>query len=117
MLDAEEVGVVQVAVGGMHCAALTRDGQVLTWGVNDSRALGRNTYWEPEEHLDKDATDLNPLESTPAPAEGLGDLELGIAQVAATDNATFVLTKSGLVYGWGTFFVRPPLACTYCIMR
>jgi alpha-tubulin suppressor-like RCC1 family protein len=104
-LDADHEGVVQVAVGGMLCAALTHDGRVLTWGVNDSRALGRNTHWEPPAQLDENSTWLNPLESTPAPAEGLDGLESGIAQVAVTDNATFVLTESGLVYGWGTFIV------------
>lgn len=105
LLDGDDVGVVQVAVGGKHCAALTHDGRVLTWGVNNSRALGRNTNWEPPKQLPNDTVDLNPLESTPAPVEGLEGLESSIAQVAATDNATFVLTKSGLVYGWGTFFV------------
>ncbi|KAG5995851.1 hypothetical protein E4U43_002954 [Claviceps pusilla] len=105
LLRAEEVGVVQVAVGGRHCAALTHDGRVLTWGVNDSRALGRNTAWERHKDImvDKDVTDLNPLESVPLPAEGLSRLGLSITQVAATDNATFALTDSGLVYGWGTF--------------
>jgi alpha-tubulin suppressor-like RCC1 family protein len=48
---------------------------------------------------------LNPLESKPTLVEGLEVLESGIAQVAVTDDATFVLTKAGLVYGWGTFVV------------
>ncbi|TWU74397.1 hypothetical protein ED733_002695 [Metarhizium rileyi] len=105
LLNADDAGIVQVAVGGRHCAALTHDGRVLTWGVNDSRALGRNTTkWEPPERREEDMTELNPLESTPAPAEGLEKLGSDIAQVAATDNATFVLTKSGLgsdgVYGF-----------------
>lgn len=105
LLNAEDVGIVQVAVGSIHCAALTHDGRVLTWGVNDSRALGRSTKCDPPVQPDKDVTDLNPLESTPAPVEGLEKLGSDITQVAVTDNATFVLTRSGLVYGWGTFFV------------
>ncbi|KFG79981.1 putative Ran exchange factor Prp20/Pim1 [Metarhizium anisopliae] len=104
LLNAEDVGIVQVAVGSVHCAALTHDGRVLTWGVNDSRALGRSTKCDPPVQPDKDVTDLNPLESTPAPVEGLEKLGSDITQVAVTDNATFVLTRSGLVYGWGTFF-------------
>ncbi|KAG6032291.1 hypothetical protein E4U41_007263 [Claviceps citrina] len=104
LLRAEHVGVVQVAVGGRHCVALTHDGHVLTWGSNDSRALGRDTAWErAEDARAQDAVGLNPLESTPLPAEGLSHMGLTIAQVAATDNATFALTDSGLVYGWGTF--------------
>lgn len=46
LLDAEKVGVVQLSAGGMHVAALTFDGKVLTWGVNDNYALGRDTPWE-----------------------------------------------------------------------
>jgi regulator of chromosome condensation len=30
----------------MHCAALTYDNKILTWGVNDLGALGRNTTWD-----------------------------------------------------------------------
>jgi Regulator of chromosome condensation (RCC1) repeat len=43
------VQVVQIACGGMHTAALTADGGVWTWGVNDEGALGRFTagdLWE-----------------------------------------------------------------------
>ncbi|KAG5974843.1 hypothetical protein E4U55_008002 [Claviceps digitariae] len=105
LLRAEEVGVVQMAVGGRHCAALTHDGRVLTWGFNESRALGRTTAGAlaKDAIVDTDANDLNTLESIPLPAEGLSHRGLRIAQVAATDNATFALTNSGLVYGWGTF--------------
>ena len=39
----ETVGVVQLAAGGMHCVALTHDNRILTWGVNDLGALGRDT--------------------------------------------------------------------------
>jgi regulator of chromosome condensation len=104
LLSPETVGVVQVAVGGMHCAVLTHDGQVLTWGVNDSKALGRDTKWEAPDELPDDMTDLNPLESTPAPVKGLDSLDSPVVQVVACDGATFVLTAAGNVYGWGTFY-------------
>ncbi|TLS21987.1 uncharacterized protein PpBr36_09196 [Pyricularia pennisetigena] len=100
-----KTGVVQVAVGGMHAAALTRDGRVLTWGVNDNKALGRDTEWqEPPEGLPDDVADLNPLESSPSavvfPASAG---RVCIVQVAACDSATFALTDDGQVYGWGSF--------------
>lgn len=38
--------VLQVVAGGMHGAALTSDGSVWTWGVNDEGALGRQTLCE-----------------------------------------------------------------------
>ncbi|KAM4060129.1 regulator of chromosome condensation (RCC1) repeat domain-containing protein [Hirsutella rhossiliensis] len=103
LLNPVSVGVVQLAVGGMHCAALTHDGRVLTWGVNDSKALGRDTTTPPASP-DAAETDLQSLESTPMEVTGLSDLGHVFTQVVATDNATFVLTATGLVYGWGTFF-------------
>ncbi|KAI1396894.1 regulator of chromosome condensation 1/beta-lactamase-inhibitor protein II [Hypoxylon fuscum] len=109
-------GVVAIACGGMHAIALTRDQTVLTWGVNDDKALGRDTFWEggtrsvdkddddDDDDDDEDETGLNPRESTPGPVD-LGLLPEGtkITQVAATDSASFVLTDDGWVYGWGTF--------------
>ena len=71
----DKVGVVQVATGGMHVVALTHNNSILTWGVNDQGALGRDTTWEgglrdldEEEDSDDEADDngLNPHESTPA---------------------------------------------------
>lgn len=44
-LSASKVSVVHVAVGGMHAAALTHDGLIYTWGLNDNGALGRDTTW------------------------------------------------------------------------
>jgi regulator of chromosome condensation len=114
LLDARTVGVVQIAVGGMHCIALTHDNQIITWGVNDNGALGRDTMWEaPERDIsdedseeDDDDSGLNPKESTPT-AISAGSFDTGavFVQVAATDSASFALTEEGSVYSWGTFRV------------
>ncbi|KAI9721096.1 MAG: hypothetical protein M1812_002577 [Candelaria pacifica] len=112
LLDADKVGVVQVAVGGMHVAALTHNNQVLTWGVNDQGALGRDTTWEGrmrEESADSGSEDgsdsgMNPHECTPGTVSNTyfpGDTK--IVELAASDSATFALTDDGFVYGWGTF--------------
>ncbi|OTB02210.1 hypothetical protein M426DRAFT_13790 [Hypoxylon sp. CI-4A] len=105
-------GVVALACGGMHCVALTHDQTVLTWGVNDDKALGRDTNWDggvrdidaEEDDEDEDDTGVNPHESTPGRVD-LSILSEGtqISQVAATDSASFILTDDGWVYGWGTF--------------
>ncbi|KAI1503463.1 regulator of chromosome condensation 1/beta-lactamase-inhibitor protein II [Biscogniauxia marginata] len=96
----------------MHVVALTHDQKILTWGVNDDKALGRDTTWTggtkdvdaTSDDGDDDDTGINPNESTP------GEVDLAafpegtvFVQVAATDSASFVLTDEGLVYGWGTF--------------
>ncbi|RDA88111.1 hypothetical protein CP532_6819 [Ophiocordyceps camponoti-leonardi (nom. inval.)] len=112
-LSAKDVGVVQIACGGMHAVALTRDNVILTWGVNDNGALGRDTTWSgglrdvdasDDSDSENEESGLNPLESTPT-AVSADHFAPGtkFAQVAACDSATFVLTEDGRVYGWGTF--------------
>lgn len=112
--DATKLHVVQLSCGGQHTAALTADNQIVTWGSNDNGALGRDSTWEGDmrdidagsDSDDDDEGDLNPYESTPTPIPG-EHFPPGttFAQVAAGDSCTFVLTDTGLVYGWGTFRV------------
>ena len=120
-LSASSVGVVQIATGGMHCVALTNDNKILTWGVNDHGALGRDTQWnggwkeidgkDQGEDSDNSESELNPKESTPtAIDDSCFPTNTVFTQVAAGDNATFALTEEGLVYGWGTFKVSHPLS-------
>ncbi|MCJ1472692.1 hypothetical protein MMC13_001341 [Lambiella insularis] len=110
-LSAAEVGVVQIAVGGMHVAALTHDNKILTWGVNDQGALGRDTAYEgnlrdidDDSESEVDNTGINPRESTPT-AASMENVPEGtvFTQVAAGDSVTFALTDDGYVYGCGTF--------------
>ena len=120
-------GIVQVACGGMHVAALTQDNKILTWGVNDQGALGRDTTWDgglrdvsendkeesdDDESDDDDDTGMNPKESTPAEVDTSNIPENTTwVQLVASDSATFALTTTGQVYGWGTFRVslrHPP---------
>ena len=116
-LAASSVGVVQVATGGMHCVALTNDNRILTWGVNDHGALGRDTQWnggwkeidgkDGDGDSDESEPELNPKESTPTPVDdSCFPAGTVFTQVAAGDNATLALTEEGLVYGWGTFKVN-----------
>lgn len=116
-LDATKVGVVQVATGGMHTVVLTKDNKILTWGVNDQGALGRDTTWDgglrdadadaegsDSDSDDDDDTGLNPHESTPGEIDTAGVVPgTRFVQVVASDSASFALTEDGRVYGWGTF--------------
>ena len=115
LLSAKDVGVVQIATGGMHVAALTHDNKILTWGVNDSGALGRNTNWDgglkdmdDNDSDDSDDSDsgLNPYESTPTqvPASNFPE-GTHFVKLSAGDSHTLALTDDGLVYGWGVFRV------------
>lgn len=110
-LSARKVGVVHIAVGGMHAAVLNLDGLIYTWGVNDQGALGMDTKWEKgangEMDVDDDDTvDLNPLECTPMqiPRERFPS-DTVFTQLACGDSTTFALTDDGEVWGWGTIRV------------
>lgn len=115
LLPAETVGVVQIACGGMHSVALTKDNKILTWGVNDQGALGRDTTWDGGLR-DADAEDnednqnafesLNPIECTPTEVNTKNIIEgTKFTKVVASDSASFALTEHGRLYGWGTFRV------------
>ncbi|KAI9751717.1 MAG: ornithine carbamoyltransferase [Chaenotheca gracillima] len=112
LLDAETVGAVHIAAGGMHCVALTEDQNILTWGVNDDGALGRDTTRNSSTQSadavsddEDDDEDLNPRETAPGIVlpEFFGRTRKRFAHVAATDSASFALTMKGMVYGCGTF--------------
>ena len=115
LLSAEQVGVVHLACGGMHVAALTHDNKILTWGVNDQGALGRDTMWEgglkdmdenDSDDSDKSDSGLNPAESNPTAVPTSSFPEgTQFVKLAAGDSHTLALTDDGHVYGWGTFRV------------
>ncbi|KAJ4377368.1 hypothetical protein N0V83_000193 [Neocucurbitaria cava] len=107
--------VVRVATGGMHVVALTKDNKILTWGVNDNGALGRDTSNADVKMRDLDADDsdsdsedetggLNDLESTPtAVSSDYFPEDTIFVDIAAGDSCSFALTTEGAIYGWGTF--------------
>lgn len=107
--------VVRIATGGMHVVALTQDNKILTWGVNDNGALGRDTTEADVKMRDVDADDsdsdsedgtggLNNLESTPtAVSSEYFPEDTTFVDVAAGDSCSFALTTEGAIYGWGTF--------------
>lgn len=119
--DPAKYHVVQLDCGGMHTIALTKDNKIVTWGVNDKGALGRDTAWEgglrdadaSDSDSESEDGDLNPKESTPTdiPASAFPE-GTKFVQVSAGDSCSFALTDTGLIYGWGTFLVGL-CACTF----
>ncbi|KAF1959635.1 RCC1/BLIP-II [Byssothecium circinans] len=107
------MNVVKVATGGMHVVALTQDNKILTWGVNDNGALGRDTSAvdAPMRDIDADDSDsedesggLNELEAAPTAISNEHFPEdTTFVDVVAGDSCSFALTTEGAVYGWGTF--------------
>ncbi|CCC07650.1 hypothetical protein SMACR_01218 [Sordaria macrospora] len=81
----DEEDIVDIACGNNHCLALTDDNRVMSWGSNDHGALGRVT------HLPRNINHLAIERNTV------------FTQVAVSDHASFALTETGQVYGWGAF--------------
>ncbi|KAK5898983.1 hypothetical protein CesoFtcFv8_008507 [Champsocephalus esox] len=78
--------VSQVACGSHHAVALTKDGQVYTWGQGSRGQLGlgeRQPSTESPQHL-------NSLSAVP------------LVQVAAGGGQSFALSVSGAVFSWGS---------------
>ncbi|KAF9182859.1 hypothetical protein BGZ51_004374 [Haplosporangium sp. Z 767] len=81
-LNDEEI--VDISAGGLHNMALSSEGKLWSWGVNDQKTLGRSGD-----------------EYTALPVEGLDHVK--IVRVACSDSLTVALTEEGAVYTWGTF--------------
>uniref|UniRef100_A0A673NEG1 HECT domain-containing protein n=1 Tax=Sinocyclocheilus rhinocerous TaxID=307959 RepID=A0A673NEG1_9TELE len=77
--------VIQIACGDHHSMALTKDGQVLVWGENSHGQLG----------LRKD----HPGSPSAQHVQSLSGIPL--AQISAGGDHSFVLSLSGVVFGWG----------------
>ncbi|XP_061102038.1 probable E3 ubiquitin-protein ligase HERC3 isoform X1 [Conger conger] len=77
--------ISQVMCGNQHCIALSKDGQLFTWGQNASGQLG----------LGKG----RPCCLSPQPLKSLSGIPL--AQITAGGDHSFALSLSGAVFGWG----------------
>ncbi|XP_026883255.2 probable E3 ubiquitin-protein ligase HERC3 isoform X1 [Electrophorus electricus] len=77
--------ISQVMCGNQHCIALSKDGQLFTWGQNSSGQLG----------LGKG----EPSSVSPQPLKSLCGIPL--AQISAGGDHSFALSLSGAVFGWG----------------
>ncbi|XP_033986178.1 probable E3 ubiquitin-protein ligase HERC3 [Trematomus bernacchii] len=77
--------ISQVMCGNQHCIALSKDGQLFTWGQNTSGQLG----------LGKG----EPSKLFPHPLMSLAGIPL--AQITAGGDHSFALSLSGAVFGWG----------------
>uniref|UniRef100_A0A7N9AK23 HECT and RLD domain containing E3 ubiquitin protein ligase 3 n=1 Tax=Mastacembelus armatus TaxID=205130 RepID=A0A7N9AK23_9TELE len=77
--------ISQVMCGNQHCIALSRDGELFTWGQNTNGQLG----------LGKG----EPSKLFPHPLKSLAGIPL--AQITAGGDHSFALSLSGAVFGWG----------------
>lgn len=86
--------IVAIAAGGMHNVALTKTGNVITFGCNDEGALGRDTTKEGSETI-----------------PGQIELDGKAVQVTAGDSHSAALLDDGRVFAWGSFRVSLLSVC------
>ncbi|BES87517.1 e3 ubiquitin-protein ligase [Nesidiocoris tenuis] len=77
--------IVQIACGYRHSLALTNRGELYAWGANDHGQLGIGRR-----------SSVVPIPMVIASLHGLP-----LSYIACGANHTFVVSKSGAVYGWG----------------
>ncbi|CAL8072917.1 unnamed protein product [Orchesella dallaii] len=78
--------VLKVACGGWHTLALTSDGDIYSWGWNESGQLGHNT--------------VVVSKSDPHPVD-LGSAEDPVVDISAGSRHSLALLKSGRLFSWG----------------
>lgn len=78
--------ILKVVCGGWHTLALTSDGDIYSWGWNESGQLGHGTAIGSK--------------SDPYPIE-LGSAQDPVIDIAAGSRHSVALLKSGQVYSWG----------------
>ncbi|XP_050536005.1 probable E3 ubiquitin-protein ligase HERC4 isoform X1 [Daktulosphaira vitifoliae] len=81
------VFIVQISCGYRHCLALTNHGELYSWGSNEFGQLG----------LGSNITSINV--SKPTLIKSL--IGLPISFITCGGYHSFVISKSGAVYGWG----------------
>ncbi|KAK9981413.1 hypothetical protein ABG768_000946 [Culter alburnus] len=77
--------VIQIACGDQHSMALTKDGQLFVWGENSHGQLGLK-----KEHP-----------GSPSAQQVKSLCGIPLAQISAGGDHSFVLSLSGVVFGWG----------------
>lgn len=87
--NAEVTNIVDVKAGGMHSLALTKSGEIWSFGCNDEGALGRNTEEEGSE-------------TKPRKIELPGKA----VKISAGDSHSACLLEDGRAFAWGSFRVR-----------
>jgi len=92
--------LTKIAVGEAHAAAISENGEVFTWGSDDFGQLGRG--WMPGVLQRIGSDSFKSIKSRPARVVNNGLRVVSVADVAAGDFHTLVLTSAGEIWAWGS---------------
>ena len=84
---ADRTDIVDISAGGLHNLILTSSGEVLSWGCNDDKALGREGDEYTPSKIDYQITDQDDVP----------------VQIVAGASHSALRTEDGRVYTWGTY--------------
>lgn len=96
LFEFQDVKFKHVSCGKTHCAAITDDGRVVTWGNPDNGKLGHGETSTEKEYKPKNYADRAEADFVNGELEGKK-----IALVECGFNITVALTEDGDVYSWG----------------
>eukprot|EP01138_Halocafeteria_seosinensis_P006052 gb/GECG01006186.1/.p1 GENE.gb/GECG01006186.1/~~gb/GECG01006186.1/.p1 ORF type:complete len:456 (+),score=40.70 gb/GECG01006186.1/:1-1368(+) len=85
------INIIDIDVGEHHCAAVSDEGEVFTWGA------GGGTFGQVGGLGHGDKT----TQSRPALVETLADQKIRVTQVSCGSSHTIALTDDGRVFTWG----------------
>ncbi|KAF5840674.1 regulator of chromosome condensation 1/beta-lactamase-inhibitor protein II [Dunaliella salina] len=88
---------VKLVAGARHCAILTKNGTVLTWGIGGQGQLGRLPAFDA--HSTPPVSEL--FVPKPVDPHTISIRSTSIATIASGAYSTFVISKSGDVVAWG----------------
>lgn len=92
--EKKEIKIVKIKCGTLHTLALSDENVLYSWGCNDEKALGRRGD---EEY--PDVVELVPSEFR----KKMNSEDLEVVDFGCGQSTSFVLTKGGLLFGWGLF--------------
>ncbi|KAF8314935.1 RCC1/BLIP-II [Clavulina sp. PMI_390] len=96
-------GFESLVAGGMHSIAISSDGRLWSWGVNDEGALGREVVNVPNPEKPGEFLDREELESWPTVVSTLEEKKFRPVFVGVGDSLTIAVNEEGHAMGWGIF--------------
>ncbi|KAH8119167.1 regulator of chromosome condensation 1/beta-lactamase-inhibitor protein II [Phellopilus nigrolimitatus] len=95
--------IEQVCAGGMHNLVIDESGRVWSWGVNDNKALGRQTDDVAYPNAPGKFIPGEILEAQPMLVQKLIEDQFRAVRIAAGDSISVALDVRGRLRAWGCF--------------